>query len=229
MLSDYDDSAPVEVGDFGISAVVAAITAAIAFASAMAEKRRAYLASLSPEARALEIERSKQRWKWFVNLFRKKEERKRRQREFDARIKHLQDRSAPIRGAMRHVLVGGVRPTLGSMPLDEAQLMLQGLYYRDILQLQHGAPPISQGIASGEIRYDVRDPGEFWQSIGELWASKRGDCEDIASAIAAEWTLEGRPARPVIYRSGPGKAHAVVKDMTTGQLFDPSITAGMGR
>ena len=125
--------------------------------------------------------------------------------------------------------VGAVRPTFDRMSMEEAAWLLQGLYLMDVSQLRAGVPPPSPAILSGRIRYVRRDPDERWQSLMGIYGrGGAADCEDIAAAVAAERTLLGLPSRPVIYQSGPGTAHAVVQDTRTGQLFDPSITAGMG-
>lgn len=57
----------------------------------------------------------------------------------------------------------------------------------------------------------------------------RGDCEDLAAAVAAERTRAGHPSTLVLIRVGPRLSHAVVKDLNTGDLHDPSLTGGMAR
>ena len=129
----------------------------------------------------------------------------------------------------------GVRPTLGDMPIEEAALMLQGLYLRDVYQISNGTPgilgslaPGSAGIGRRRLRYRRADPNERWQSVREVWATMGGDCEDLASAVAAELTVNGIPARPVVYRVRPGLVHVVTQIEGTGELFDPSKVGGMG-
>lgn len=114
--------------------------------------------------------------------------------------------------------------------------MLQGLYMVDLQQLQEGVPPISAALHPGSgvggsgrrLVYERRDPRERWQTVRDIWESGGGDCEDLAAAVAAELTLRGDPARPVIYKVRDGLAHAVVQRLSTGELLDPSRTGGMG-
>lgn len=132
---------------------------------------------------------------------------------------------------------GRIRPSLPSLNISEAALMLQGLYLVDLQQLRQGVPPISAALHPGSglsghgrrrLVYDRRDPRERWKSVRDIWHDGGGDCEDLAAAVAAELTLCGVPARPVIYVVRPGLAHAVVQDLETGELIDPSRTGGMG-
>lgn len=117
--------------------------------------------------------------------------------------------------------------------------MLQGLYQVNLEQLRSGqVAPISFALHKGSslgstrdgrlLRYIRSDPRERWQTVRDIWQTGGGDCEDLAAAVAAELTLKGVPARPVIYRVRDGLAHAVVQDLETGQLIDPSKTGGMG-
>jgi hypothetical protein len=53
-----------------------------------------------------------------------------------------------------------------------------------------------------------------------------GDCEDLSSAVAAELTYNGIPARTYVYKSGGKLYHVVVKTDRWG-LLDPSRAAGM--
>lgn len=132
--------------------------------------------------------------------------------------------------------LGGITPRLGSLSLGEAEAMLYGLYVLDLYQLARGVPPISGALqrrAGGRrLRYIRRDPDEHWQSLREIWATGGGDCEDLAAAVAAEYTWRhGLMARPVIRRVRPGLAHAVVEIQQgplAGQRIDPSRTGGMG-
>ena len=149
----------------------------------------------------------------------------------------LRTRPAALSGA-RGVLGGGgrIRPTLPTLTISEAALMLQGLYLVNLEQLRNGARPISAALHRGSgingygrrLRYIRRDPLERWKSIRDIWLDGGGDCEDLAAAVAAELTVMGVPARPVIYVVREGLAHAVVQLLDTGELIDPSKTGGMG-
>lgn len=125
-------------------------------------------------------------------------------------------------------------PVFGRLNMEEAAELLQGLYSLDLLQLERGAPgvlgalvPGSNGPGTRRLRYLRRDPREHWRSIREIWRYGGGDCEDLASAGAAELTLLGIPARPVVYRVTPQLAHVVIQTLD-GRLLDPSKIGGMG-
>lgn len=53
-----------------------------------------------------------------------------------------------------------------------------------------------------------------------------GDCEDLASGVAAELSRSGIKARTYVYQSGPKLYHVVVKT-DRWNLLDPSRDAGM--
>lgn len=91
-------------------------------------------------------------------------------------------------------------------------------YYR---HTRPGTPLIYDGFGK-PVRY-IRETGgpEEWQSIPYILASGQGDCEDLASARAAE--LPG--ARAVVVRSGSGY-HVVVRH-ADGTYEDPSRRLGM--
>jgi len=127
-------------------------------------------------------------------------------------------------------------PTFGRLSLEEGAYLLQGLAAVDLQQLRSGTPGIlraispgtgMQGLGQRRIQYRRRDPAEHWQTIGELWRSGGGDCEDLAAATAAELVYHGIPARPVVRRVRPGLAHALVQ-LGDGSTLDPSKVAGMG-
>jgi hypothetical protein len=126
-----------------------------------------------------------------------------------------------------------LQPTLNVLTLGEAAEMLQGLYRVDMLQLREGVPGILGALmpdADGRrmVRYIRRDPREQWQTVRSIWGNRGGDCEDLASAVAAELTLKGIPARPVIRKVNRHLAHATVQVLATGQILDPSKLGGMG-
>ena len=55
------------------------------------------------------------------------------------------------------------------------------------------------------------DPHEEWQSWEAVLANGTGDCEDLASAVAAELVAAGVPSRPVAFEARPGLWHVVVE------------------
>lgn len=122
---------------------------------------------------------------------------------------------------------GHLEPRLGRLSPREAEAALQGLVALDLVQLRAGAAPVSPGLARGALRYVEEDPLEEWQSVREIWSSGGGDCEDLAAAVAAERTLRGAPSRVRILRIRPGLLHAVVEDLRTRRIFDPSVLGGM--
>ena len=126
--------------------------------------------------------------------------------------------------------LGGLRPSFGPMSLGEAQDLLVGLVAVDERQIRSGVPLISAGLLSGQIRYIRSDPEERWLTIRDVWALGGGDCEDLAAALAASRNVLGMPSRVIVVKSRPGRrtAHAVVQDIATGRLLDPSMTGGMG-
>lgn len=145
------------------------------------------------------------------------------------------------------VAVGGLAPNFPSLSLGEAGALLLGLFAVNQLELAMGVPGIDDALQSGEIRYERDDPLETWQPIRSLWRTKKGDCEDLAAAVAAELDRRGIPARPVVYRVRKGLAHAVVRlldprwlrypvgsrlfghPVIAPGIIDPSRTGGMGR
>jgi len=150
------------------------------------------------------------------------------------------------RASFRRGLSSGVgsfiRPTI-NVSAPEAAHLLEGLVSVNLYQMgqavgpsmgagARGAFPILNGIQNGTVRYDRFDPQEEWktwaQLMGELRKSGRatGDCEDLSSAVAAEFRFAGIPASTYVYKSGPSLYHVVVKTDKWG-LLDPSRASGM--
>lgn len=124
----------------------------------------------------------------------------------------------------------GISPKLDLSTPDAANA-LDGLVSVNIGQmarrsLPKGKYPVISGIQSGRIRYERRDPQERWQTWEQLLASGEGDCEDLASATAAELLYNGIEARTYVYKSGPHLYHVVLKTGRWG-ILDPSRAAGM--
>jgi hypothetical protein len=91
-------------------------------------------------------------------------------------------------------------------------------------------PTFRQAMQRGLYRWRPEPPGEerfdhAGITIRRGWA----DCDDIAPHAAASYRVTGEDpgARAVAVRSGPNRWHAVVQ-RSSGQLEDPSRTAGMG-
>jgi hypothetical protein len=68
---------------------------------------------------------------------------------------------------------------------------------------------------------------EAWLTVPELYARGRGDCEDLACALAAEYRRRGIAATAIAKPSTVG-FHIVVRT-PDGKLHDPSRVLGMGR
>jgi hypothetical protein len=90
-------------------------------------------------------------------------------------------------------------------------------------------PSLTDAIAAGlRWRPEPFADGEHFD-LGAVAARRGwGDCDDLAPWLVAEMRRAGVAARPVVYRSGPGRYHVVVRD-GDGRIHDPSRWAGMGR
>lgn len=138
-----------------------------------------------------------------------------------------------------HPLTGSraISPTF-RLGTKDAAYLLQGLVAMDEAQVREAAGgrtgfmPVLLGIQQKTIRYKRADPQEHWKSWKELIEQQqrtgvgRGDCEDLASAVAGELRFNGIPARTYVYQSAPTLYHVVVKTKRWG-LLDPSRSAGM--
>ena len=94
---------------------------------------------------------------------------------------------------------------------------------RELMRTRGFAPLYRSGV-----RY-AREPrgAENWQNVEQLERTKRGDCEDLASARAAELQAAGEDARAVAYRTGRNVWHCVVA-RGDDTIEDPSRVLGMG-
>lgn len=140
-----------------------------------------------------------------------------------------------LSGNARPTQGGSVRPTFRGLSVPEAELLLQGLLLINVRQLLEGWPPISPALHDGRLRYIRSDPDEQWRTIRDIWQKGGGDCEDLATASAAEVCVATGQlprivagAHPVIYRVRPGLSH-VVTELAGGHRIDPSLTGGMGK
>jgi hypothetical protein len=120
---------------------------------------------------------------------------------------------------------------------QDAANLLDGLVSVDLGQLDRRGVPkgsflLIRAIHSGRVRYRRRDPREHWKTWDEIMAPVlaggvgHGDCEDLASAVVAEFTRNGIQARTYVYQSAAKLYHVVVKTDRWG-LVDPSRAAGM--
>jgi hypothetical protein len=86
--------------------------------------------------------------------------------------------------------------------------------------------PNAPHIRRAGVRY-ARERGERWQTAPVLLASRRGDCEDLASYHAAFLRARGERAVPQLREVRPGLWHVVVR-RADGRIDDPSRWLGMG-
>lgn len=124
---------------------------------------------------------------------------------------------------------GFIQLDLQPMHLREAAEILHALTRINVAQMRAGTRPISRGLADGAIVYGRPEAGTQFKTLDDLWQDGVGDCGPLSAAYAAERTLAGHPSVPYLYYARPGVIHAVVRDLKTGELFDPSIAAGMGQ
>ena len=90
------------------------------------------------------------------------------------------------------------------------------------------ANPDAPSILSGHVRYALDPRGiERWLDIGQLHERKRGDCKSIASAVAAELTVAGMRAVPMVVPTNEVRPDFHVVVATDRGIYDPSITLGM--
>lgn len=111
--------------------------------------------------------------------------------------------------------------------LGPLQALADALYALDLdwYAATPGAPSVLDRVTY------VADPRgtERWLDAGQLLMIGRGDCKSIAAAVAAEWTLSGRPARPLVVPVGSEDApdfHVLV-ETADGAKYDPCIPLGM--
>lgn len=90
------------------------------------------------------------------------------------------------------------------------------------------APTFTQAIKDG-VRWQPEPPGhESFDHALKVSQRGWGDCDDLAPHRAGSLRASGQDpnARAVVYKSGPGRWHAIVQ-RGDGRLEDPSRTAGM--
>ena len=123
---------------------------------------------------------------------------------------------------------GKVSPILLGLTLSEAQIILGALQQIAEGEYRAGVPFVGPALHSGRLRY-VKEPDgqELWLKPSLIWKFGGGDCDDYAAAVAAEWSVQGVPARAVLRPVRPGLVHALVQRISDGALFDPCITGGM--
>ncbi len=126
--------------------------------------------------------------------------------------------------ASRIVIDTGVFPSA-----DNLRFYLRLLTEINVRQQRAGSYP--KLLGSG-IRYrrEARDRDgirlEEWRATATLYRLGFGDCEDLASTLAAEYQVRGVRALAIPVRAGRGW-HIVVQ-LPNGRRVDPSAKLGMG-
>lgn len=82
------------------------------------------------------------------------------------------------------------------------------------------------GLYESGVRYEREAATgiEHWQAVDVLYASGRGDCEDLAAALCAQRRNEGLPARMRLTRKGR-IWHVTIR--IGDRVEDPSLRLGM--
>ncbi len=108
--------------------------------------------------------------------------------------------------------------------IEELESLLEGLVRLNLSQLRRGlCPPLYQA----NVRYRREPAGrEDWQSALRTYRIGYGDCEDLASYLAASYRLVGVQARAKVKDIRPGLKH-VVCELPDGTIEDPSAKLGM--
>lgn len=120
-----------------------------------------------------------------------------------------------------------LRASIGARDSDEITDLLSGLVALNLGQLRRGLVPPIYSPQAAHVRYQRESPGrEVWQSALEVFRSGRGDCEDLASWLAASYQLVGVDAHAVIIDIRPGLKHCVTR-LPDGTIEDPSKKLGM--
>lgn len=114
------------------------------------------------------------------------------------------------------------------IPAQRAYLRvaLDALVTLNVLMLRRN--PGLPSIYSAGVVYQREPPRQLenWKTIADLLVSKSGDCEDLASARAAELRVQGIAARPWLIRINQRLWHVVVR-LPDGTIEDPSKRLGM--
>lgn len=114
--------------------------------------------------------------------------------------------------------------SIGARDSTEIEDLLTGLVKLNLGQLRRGlCPPLYQA----GVRYKRELPTrERWQTALETYQLRTGDCEDLASYLAASLQLVGKDCRAAVIDIRPGLKHCVVL-FPDGTIEDPSKKLGM--
>lgn len=145
----------------------------------------------------------------------------------------------PRRVAARRVAApnGGARmsvslPRFGGPQLTQLLMILFALNILEIPRMlaRDGHVP---SVYDAGVRYQREPRGcEIWRSIGMLYRLGFGDCEDIATALAA-WlvVIMGENALPVwrLFNTAAGRLYHILTKRASGKIEDACKPLGMGR
>lgn len=111
--------------------------------------------------------------------------------------------------------------------LPEIQLALFGLTLASYWQIRNGHAP--RDFWKQTVRYVREPPGrDDWQTWRDTVRLGTGDCEDLATALAAcRWAAGDKGARAMARRVRPGLIHITTR-FGDGRVCDPSKLLGMG-
>jgi hypothetical protein len=120
-----------------------------------------------------------------------------------------------------------MRPATLTMPLGSRRAVERALdaltaYNRAWLADLRGVSGRTPRLLSSGVRYQREQGREQWWPIPRVLATGYGDCEDLASWLAAE---TGGDAIALRVPTG----YHIVTRLPTGQIVDPSRMLGMGR
>lgn len=106
--------------------------------------------------------------------------------------------------------------------------LLEGVVQANIEQWREGL--LRTPLYQSGVRYQAEPLGsEVWQTAFETYTLGAGDCEDLASALVAEYRfLRGIHAKVHVKDVRPGLRHVVVL-LPGGAIEDPSKVLGMGK
>lgn len=132
---------------------------------------------------------------------------------------------------MRVLYDGGLLEHMTERESAEAMLDIMRALVRGNLAYLKRYPQTPHPYKSG-VRYR-RERSEHWKGIPAILGDRHGDCEDLASYLAAWYLAHGQRASIVlrwkVVRQGKTKRrlfHVMVRG-PTGQIEDPSKVLGM--
>jgi len=107
--------------------------------------------------------------------------------------------------------------------------VLDGLYKAQALR-QRGWSNEQIDREPGTVRYEPLDDDEDWKDWERLQKDHHGDCEDLATSVAAELLAARIPAVPLAYQPLPNIWHVITQftHPKRGRIWiDPSKLGGM--